>query len=152
MRGASIWWRRGDAEAHRELLFTAAVWWVTYDRSGLSIDYSSVCFDSSRHHYEVVPPPETLPQKNASYLSFKCRIDPRYYARWVVILYRRFGTTYESHTTLRCIISQKSTDLIYIAAETWNHASAERNAPVTRRTASCKRCLLWGKGPFKSRG
>jgi len=69
----------------------------------------------------------------------------------VLIPHRRFGTTYRSHllgsrstsswaswslktvpiscpetshgiTTLHCIISQKSVELIYMAAEGWNHA------------------------------
>ena len=71
--------------------------------------------------------------------------------RRVVIPYRRFGATYQSHlqesrshfllglldpwrwdqcvvpkrryrtTTQSCVISQKSADLIYMAAEAWNH-------------------------------
>jgi hypothetical protein len=70
--------------------------------------------------------------------------------RTVVILHQSFGTAYQSHlqgarstrrlldpwrwdryvvpkrryriATLRCVISQKSTYLTYIAAEAWNHA------------------------------
>jgi hypothetical protein len=47
----------------------------------------------------------------------------------MIVWYRRFGTTYRSHlqrssspsTILRCIKSQKNADLIYVAAEAWNH-------------------------------
>jgi hypothetical protein len=48
----------------------------------------------------------------------------------VVILYRRFRTTYWPHlqgsrsvTTQRCVISQKRADLIYIAEEAWDHSN-----------------------------
>jgi hypothetical protein len=52
--------------------------------------------------------------------------------------YRRFGTTYRSHLQRslrkqRCVTSQKSEDLIYTAAEAWNHASYYLTS-----------CLLWG--------
>jgi len=44
----------------------------------------------------------------------------------LVIPYRRFGTTYRSPlqdvTTIRCVISPKSSDLIYFEAEAWYHS------------------------------
>jgi len=62
-------------------------------------------------------------QKNLSVPSSKTKKSPWRWDRQVVPK-RRYGT-------LRCLISQKRADLVYVAAEDWNHIYTRNSAVVT---------------------
>ena len=65
--------------------------------------------------------------------------------RMFAVVYRRFGTAHRSHlqrsnnqtTNIRCVTTQKSEDLIYIAAETF-YLEPKGPIPRSKQPAICQ--------------